>query len=529
MYAYADQLPADAIIQDFDICIVGAGAAGIAMAQRLANSSLKVILLASGQPADRGAPAEDRQALYRGSAGDFLQKVDPDFLHRSRLNMYGGTTNHFGFWARPLDPADYIPRPGYRDAGWLIDQSELIPYYIDAHHFGRFGPFNYDDMEFWERVLYARCFEPLPDDKLTGAIMHTQYEENLHDFQVQFREQLKSAENITVLFNAHLLTIATDENRRHAVELNCSTIDSSSSGSSAGKPFKVRAQNYALACGGIENVRLLQLSGELGNNKRDQLGRGFMLHPLLTNAARVTFDHPIPSEIRNFFREQQIRLKPPKNPEGEYQHMVLPLVNPELVFEYLMFNAWGVLAPTHQTLLEEQIGNFRIILYFGADHASAVVNLNWEQVPDEDSRITLDPQQVDPIFGQPVAHVDWRLNETDKRSAARALEITLEYLRRHGANEQEMVTNVSGGAADWTFPPDEGALETGDHHMGALRMTASSADGIVNVNSRLHSVGNLYIAGSAVFSTGGYANPTLTIVALALRLADHLKAVILRS
>ena len=70
-----------------------------------------------------------------------------------------------------------------------------------------------------------------------------------------------------------------------------------------------------------------------------------MLHPLLTNAARVTFDHPIPSEIRNFFREQQIRLKPPKNREGEYQHMVLPLVNPELVFEYLMFNAWGVLAP----------------------------------------------------------------------------------------------------------------------------------------------------------------------------------------
>jgi len=88
-----------------------------------------------------------------------------------------------------------------------------------------------------------------------------------------------------------------------------------------------------------------------------------------------------------------------------------------------------------------------------------------------------------------------------------------------------MITDVSGGADSWTYPPHEGALETGDHHMGALRMSASPEDGIVDVNSRLHSVDNLYIAGSAVFPTGGYANPTLTIVALALRLADHLEAV----
>ena len=274
------------------------------------------------------------------------------------------------------------------------------------------------------------------------------------------------------------------------------------------------------------------------------LGRGFMVHPLLTNAARVTFDQPVATDIRNFFREQQIRLKPPPNTlgilppvrrgdrggtsrgvgAGEYRHMVEPLVNPELVFEYLMFNAWGVLAPKHQTLLDERMANFRIILYFRDEGRSAIVNLNWEQTPDEGSRIRLNREQADPIFGQPVAHVDWRLNDTDKRSAVRALEITLEYLRDHGARRHEMITDVSGGADSWTLPPHEGALETGDHHMGALRMSASPADGIVDLNSRLHSVDNLYVAGSAVFPTSGYANPTLTIVALALRLADHLKA-----
>lgn len=535
MYQHAEQLPEGAILQGYDICIVGAGAAGIAMAQRLAHSSLKTLLLVSGAPGDRGVPGEARQSLYGGTVGDFLGRVDPDFLQRSRLNMYGGTTNHFGFWARPLDAADMMPRPGYRDAGWPIDQAELRPYYVAAHEFGRFGPFNYDDMNFWERVLYARCFAPLPGDKMTGAIMRAQYEENLHDFQVQFRRELEGAANITVLFNAHLLSIETDENRRRVSELNCATIVTDAAGrGAAGKTFRVRARTCVLACGGIENVRLLQLSGELGNNRRDMLGRGFMVHPLLTNAARVHFAQPAPTEVRNFFREQQIRLKPPPNllggtrevGAGEYRHMVEPLVNPELVNEYLMFNAWGVLAPTHQTLLGEQIGNFRIILYFRDEGSSAVVNLNWEQTPDENSRITLDRGRVDPIFGQPVAHVDWRLNDIDKASAVRALEIALDYLGRRGIRKQELITDVSGGADCWTFPPHEGALETGDHHMGALRMSASADDGIVDIHSRLHSVDNLYIAGSAVFPSGGYANPTLTIVALALRLADHLKRIL---
>ena len=239
MYQQAEQLPQGAILQGYDICIVGAGAAGIAIAQRLAQSSLKVLLLVSGAPGDRGLPSQARQSLYGGTVGDFLRRVDPDFLQRSRLNMYGGTTNHFGFWARPLDAADMQPRPGYRDAGWPIDQAELQPYYVAAHEFGRFGPFNYDDMRFWERVLYARCFAALPGDKMTGAIMRAQYEENLHDFQVQFRRELEGAANLTVLFNAHLLSIETDENRRRVSELKCATIVTDAAGrGAAGKTFQ---------------------------------------------------------------------------------------------------------------------------------------------------------------------------------------------------------------------------------------------------------------------------------------------------
>ncbi len=521
MYVHGDQLPEGTVLQGFDLAIIGAGAAGIAMARRLANTSVKVVLLVSGHKHDKGLPNKERQSIYHGTVGKFLEKVDPIFVHRSRLNMYGGTTNHFGFWSRPLDDADYMSRPGYRDAGWLFGADEMKPYYEDAHEFGHFGPFNYDDMPFWERVLYARSFDPMNDDTLEGAIMHAQYEENLHDFQVQFRQELMSAENITVLFNAHVVSLESNDEQDHVTGLNCSTIVDGK----AGTAFQVHANKYTLATGGIENVRLLKLSGNLGDNKKGHLGHGFMVHPLLTSSANVYFDQPIASDIRNFFREQQIRFKPPTDPNGDYEHMVAPLVNPEMVFDYLMFNAWGILVPKHETLLKEKIGNFRIILRFGHDNKSAAVNLNWEQVPNEDSYVGLNPEQVDPVFGQPVAHVDWNMREEDKRSAVRALELTRDYLAKRGGQEWEWITDVSGGANDWLYDPHEGALETGDHHMGSLRMSESAEDGIVDINSKMHAVDNLYIAGCGVFPTGGYANPTLTIVALALRLADHLKSV----
>ena len=116
------------------------------------------------RPGERAAePTADcrpgpRQKVYGGTLGPFLGKVDPLFLRRSRLNMYGGTTNHFGFWARPLDETDFLPRQGYRSAAWPIPRASLDPWYAEANAYGRYGPFNYHDLAFWERVLGGAGF-----------------------------------------------------------------------------------------------------------------------------------------------------------------------------------------------------------------------------------------------------------------------------------------------------------------------------------------------------------------------------------
>jgi choline dehydrogenase-like flavoprotein len=119
--------------------------------------------------------------------------------------------------------------------------------------------------------------------------------------------------------------------------------------------------------------------------------------------------------------------------------------------------------------------------------------------------------------GQRRIRLDWRLTDTDRRTATRALDVASAEFGRIGLGRMRIRLDLTNGA-DW---PSE--IKGSDHHSGTARMSSSPKKGVVDSDCRVHSTENLYVAGSAVFPTIGYANPTLTIVALALRLADHLE------
>ncbi len=135
-----------------------------------------------------------------------------------------------------------------------------------------------------------------------------------------------------------------------------------------------------------------------------------------------------------------------------------------------------------------------------------------EQLPNPDSRVTL-MEECDAL-GQRRARLDWRMTHLDMKTIIRGQEIIDEELRNAGLGRLHIEMHEE-------VPPPH--LTGGWHHMGTTRMHTDPRQGVVDENCRVHGVSNLFIAGPSVFPTGGYANPVLTIVALSLRLADHIK------
>jgi choline dehydrogenase-like flavoprotein len=142
-----------------------------------------------------------------------------------------------------------------------------------------------------------------------------------------------------------------------------------------------------------------------------------------------------------------------------------------------------------------------------------------EQAPNPDSRVTLGAERD--ALGMPRVKLDWRLTELDRRSFQAFYEVLGRELGRSGVGRVRMRDWVMEKGPSWPS-----SLGGGWHHMGTTRMHADPKRGVVDANCRVHGVGNLYVAGASVYPTAGCANPTLTLVALSLRLSDHLESVL---
>jgi choline dehydrogenase-like flavoprotein len=145
-----------------------------------------------------------------------------------------------------------------------------------------------------------------------------------------------------------------------------------------------------------------------------------------------------------------------------------------------------------------------------------LVKYEAEQAPNPRSRVNLHHSKRDQL-GLPATQLDWQLSDFDKFSIRRTAELIGIELGRAGLGRVR--TDIDEDLSK--FP----LVETAWHHMGTTRMSENDRTGVVDSACRVHGLSNLYVAGSSVFPTGGRANPTLTIVALAIRLADHLKSV----
>jgi choline dehydrogenase-like flavoprotein len=286
---------------------------------------------------------------------------------------------------------------------------------------------------------------------------------------------------VDVILNATLVGIEQESGRVRRLRVASMQMDPTQPPAPA-TTFFIEADVVVLACGAVENARQLLLS-DVGNG-HDQVGRYFMCHPL-SGGGMIRILQP-------YLDDAESRLMDGQDPQGQWNAPGTGV------------RVSGRFVPDADTLLHEGIG----ACWFWAGGGQYY----FEMAPNPDSRVMLSTQ-LDPVFGQRQALIDWRLSDLDQRTYEVS---TSRFLGAVAARGGE------AWAADWDSI--RSSLVVNGHHIGTTRMSAVPENGVVDVDLRVHGVDNLYVAGSSVFPSTGISNPTFTIITLSMRLADHLAA-----
>lgn len=513
-----------------DLCVVGAGPAGIAIADRLRDSGLSIVLLESGG-FDLELPT---QKLYRGE----VHGHDYCRLDACRWRLFGGGSTRWGGWCRPLEAADFTQRDWLPNSGWPIDAQALQSYEVDAAKLLELPNARFD-LEAWR----DRLPEPLALDGTDFESIVYQHSPETN-FGERYRARLVAAANLTTMLHANLTEIRLQAHSPRVDVLQVATL--------GGLSFTVRPRAVVLAAGGIENARLLLASradrpAGLGNDF-DLVGRYFMEH-LHAPVGHVLV--PPGAGSNDFFRKaifDDVRLRgviaPTAVAQARYRllgtsiavenasyYLGTPFVGwpPSITFAPVRWYralSNGRLKPVAEALklaaqqaqmLPQRARNWTLSRSarsraVGARGSDRIYSLYFraEQAPDAVNRVTLSERRD--ALGMQESRLQWRINPLDAASITAWLEILGRDLRARGLGK------VIGPPEEW-----QGGIVGGPHHMGTTRMSADPRRGVVDADCRVHSVENLYIAGSSVFATGGRTNPTFTLLTLALRLADTLR------
>ena len=477
--------------QTYEICIAGGGVAGITLATDLASRGRRVLLLEAG-----GLDfTEESQEVYRGEIVG--RSYFP--LTEARLRFFGGSSNHWGGMCRPLDAHDFERHDHIPFSGWPLARSALDPYLDHACALLDISPV-FQDIE-------------LPGSESELALADFHFSRPPARFGDMFLNELQTSGHIDVFLNANLVNVVLNELNGNVAAFQCANYTDSSA------LHSFTARRFVLALGGIENPRILlnsrsQMLEGIGN-RHDLVGRFFMEHPhvlggiLVTNGAAWRLGPAIFAPTGKLMHDRRIanagvRIWPSPDASetslmGEIKHGAKRLVcGNDAVADFV-----------------RSFHEFHCPYDLGVE-----IHVACEQVPNPDSRVLLS-EEVD-RFGLRRGALDWQITALDRRTISEMLIALGSYLARYELGNIKLVDWLLDETQPVPGVGEDDWLGGGWHHMGTTRMAASAEQGVVDRDCRVFGLDNLYIAGSSVFPTGGHANPTLTIVQLALRLSDHL-------
>lgn len=544
---------------DADICIVGTGPAGLTLARELLGSGLRSVVLEGGSlECD-----DETQSLAGGeTTGEPVHALDT-----TRARRFGGTSTLWdtrwdpetiGFRGAPLDPIDFEQREWVPHSGWPFDRAHLEPWYRRAHEAVGMGRYDYEPSS-W-------VSEDAPQLALSGGAFET----GIWLFGAQrtllseWRERLERAADVKVVLNANVVELETSDDGGTVTGVRAVCLPD--------KPLSVTARAYVTATGGIENARLLLLSNRVNasglGNERGVVGRYFTEHQLvragyLTPASPELLDRlalyderhvrgmPVMGKLRvseaGMRRERLLNMAIAMVPQHRLTHR----------FRWDSMNAFSEVARDLAHLrrpaglgaavaeiargwdfvaarIARKLTGDRLFRYWGEDTPTLINGGGWstlpdkaarfhfldmfmhvEQAPHADNRVTLSDQRD--RLGCRMARVHWEWRPVDIDSVTRTLKLLQGELAASGVGHLD-IHECNGRPA---------LMYAGmHHHMGTTRMHPDPGQGVVDEHCRVHGVSNLFMAGCSVFPTGGYINPTLTIMALATRLGDRLKQIV---
>lgn len=456
------------------VCVIGSGPAGTTIARKLGAAGIPTVVFEAGSD----EWTEDSQDFYRGATIG-----DPYFdLDVTRLRFLGGSSNHWAGWCRVMDAHDFAAKPWAPDTGWPIGRGDIDPYLKEVHDI-------LDLVDFRPDV-------PISDDIRWVQLIKSPAVR----FGQKFRYELEKSANIAVVLNTYVTELMGDGTKVTGARLWSGAEDAGT----------IEAEYYIPCTGGLENSRLLLWSNERSSGgvvpHAAALGRYWMEHPQFEGGNAILADYE-EFEVDN---TNEVFFSP--SPEAMARHRIMNFGVRLIEMPYggvkqLIANL-ACTAPDAAEWVAEKLGqNLR---------CAAKLYVGWEQAPVAANHIQLSAAEKDHA-GIPRIELYWKKSELEHHTL-------LEGLRLFG--ETFAVKNLGRvRIADWIvngndYPTDQELA--GHHHMGGTRMSDDPLKGVVDRNSKVHGMANLYVGGSSVFATSGQCNPTTTITALACRLGDHL-------
>ena len=501
-----------------DICIIGSGAAALVMLSRLYTAGRQVLVLEAGGE----QITHENQQLY-----DVITPQHPlDGARNGRFRVFGGSTTRWGGQALPLDPLDFKQRDWIPHSGWPISYDTVAAYYPEVDRFLNVDPLGYDT------DIYSLSGQPplALDKDIQLRFSKWSPSPNLRN---QYRDRINKSATIQLVKNANVMALN--------LTPDGSSIQSLTIKNQVGRVGEVRAKQVVLACGGIENARLLLVSNQQQRcgvgNTRDIVGRFLQDHP---NAEIGTLPTGARSQqpYLNYFYVKQTRLLPRLFVAEDFLAQK-QLLNTNIYIQYQAgeHNAFDIAKTIYRRQLQGNLSlqdvklGLRLIrklpqlvstakqyylhrrVYI--PQAVARVDMIMETLPSPANRIELS-NDLDRL-GMPKVVIKWQIDPLVQRTMLECTSLVKTHLERVGLGVLQENTWLSQG--NWTEH-----IKDAKHHIGTTRMASSPREGVVNEDCRVHGIANLYVAGSSVFPTSGHSNPTATLLALALRLTDHLLA-----